>query len=278
MKTRNPNNLLHIRRAGTGPTLILIHGVAGSGAIWGDVATDLEKNFDVVRLDLLGYGFSPKPRIRYTMAAHITAIRKTLHEANIKPPYHLVGLSMGALVCLEWAATHPVEVQSVSAIGLPYYRSAGEAREKLRETFWANLVIHRKWLARIVIPVLWGAGRHSKWLSRTVAPKMYKGEIARESMMATHRSFSSTMQECMVNYRLDDSLPKIKCPVLFVHGGEDQWTPLATVKTISRNLPRSRVLSVSGELHNIVVFAPAKTATAIREFVRSSMKIGAGVA
>ena len=51
---------------------------------------------DPYRVDLMGYGNSPAPRGPCTLQSHVTAIRATLQEAGMDPPYSLVGLSMGS--------------------------------------------------------------------------------------------------------------------------------------------------------------------------------------
>jgi len=55
--------LLHCVTSGSGPPMVLIHGVAGSHMVWDRIVPLLEPHFTVIRMDLLGYGRSPKPRV-----------------------------------------------------------------------------------------------------------------------------------------------------------------------------------------------------------------------
>lgn len=50
------------RRAGSGPSVLLLHGIPGSAASWQPVATRLPGTFDVIVPDLLGFGDSSRPR------------------------------------------------------------------------------------------------------------------------------------------------------------------------------------------------------------------------
>ena len=52
---------IHVRLAGSGPPLLLLHGFPQSNAVWHKIAPDLAKRFTVVAPDLRGYGFSSKP-------------------------------------------------------------------------------------------------------------------------------------------------------------------------------------------------------------------------
>jgi pimeloyl-ACP methyl ester carboxylesterase len=67
--------------------LVLIHGVAGSSRIWDPVVPELARHYEIVRIDLLGYGRSPKPHLTHTPTVHVEAIHRTLHHHGIKTPY-----------------------------------------------------------------------------------------------------------------------------------------------------------------------------------------------
>jgi pimeloyl-ACP methyl ester carboxylesterase len=53
---------LAVRRSGEGPAVLLLHGVPGSGAVWGEVADGLADDATVLVPDLLGFGASSKQR------------------------------------------------------------------------------------------------------------------------------------------------------------------------------------------------------------------------
>ena len=52
---------IHVRIAGSGPPLLLLHGFPQTNVIWHKIAPELAKRFTVVAPDLRGYGFSSKP-------------------------------------------------------------------------------------------------------------------------------------------------------------------------------------------------------------------------
>jgi pimeloyl-ACP methyl ester carboxylesterase len=63
------------RRAGEGPVVLLVHGMAGSSVTWNHVMSSLARRFTVVAPDLLGHGESAKPHGEYSLGAHADILR-----------------------------------------------------------------------------------------------------------------------------------------------------------------------------------------------------------
>src|SRR3954469_22134616 len=62
------------RRAGWGPAILLIHGVAGSSETWSPVIDLLAEKYTVIAPDLIGHGESAKPRGDYSLGAYASGI------------------------------------------------------------------------------------------------------------------------------------------------------------------------------------------------------------
>jgi pimeloyl-ACP methyl ester carboxylesterase len=257
--------LLHAAKGGNGngPTLVLIHGVAGSIRVWDHMVPLLEPHFLVVSMDLLGYGHSPKPRVAYTPLRHATAIRWTLAQEGISPPYVFVGLSMGSSLMLEYGANWPDEVAQMIGIGFPYYPSEAAARVGLQHNVWTKLALQHPVFASVAVPALWRAGRLVPGLvSRTSS--IYTRDMAEDALRASYRAFRSSLLNCLVRYRPDQHLAASGgMRRLFIHGGADEW---ATVEVVRRaispfNLSVLRVIEAAP--HNLAVAEPEQVAELI---------------
>jgi pimeloyl-ACP methyl ester carboxylesterase len=94
------------RSAGSGPVLVLIHGMAGSSATWRHVVPALAEHFTVVAPDLAGHGASEKPRGDYSLGAFASGVRDLLlalgHDRAT-----LVGHSLGGGVAMQFAYQFP---------------------------------------------------------------------------------------------------------------------------------------------------------------------------
>jgi pimeloyl-ACP methyl ester carboxylesterase len=73
------------------------------------------------RPDLLGYGRSPRPASGYGPNDHVRALLTCLDERDVSEPATICGHSLGGLIAIRLAATHPDRVNGVVAFGPPLY-------------------------------------------------------------------------------------------------------------------------------------------------------------
>jgi pimeloyl-ACP methyl ester carboxylesterase len=113
-----------LRTAGTGPVVLLIHGMAGSSATWNRVFPALAQRFTVVAPDLLGHGESGKPRRgEYALGAHANLLRDLLHVLGHERAT-FVGQSLGGGVAMQLAYQFPERCERLVLVG-----SGGLGRE-----------------------------------------------------------------------------------------------------------------------------------------------------
>jgi pimeloyl-ACP methyl ester carboxylesterase len=260
---------LNYSRNGNGQTVVLLHGVAGSKSIWDVVKPKLDKRYEVVAFDLLGYGYSPKPKsAEYTIEEHLTCIRNTLLAHDIKPPYYLVGLSMGSILALEYAKRWPDEVTKLVGIGLPFYHDEQDARHWVRNNLWIRFVIEKPILSQIVVRGSFFLSRHSKFLSKLTTPKIYNAKVAHETSMVSFRAFKKTLLHCLI---MSKALPLInatpKLPKSFIQGTSDKWTDYKRIAALVKDKPNYELQLLDSVGHNTVVIEPEATAYSIIKFL-----------
>jgi pimeloyl-ACP methyl ester carboxylesterase len=93
-------------RAGTGPVLLLVHGIGDSSETWQRLIPLLARDHTVIAPDLLGHGRSDKPRADYSVAAFANGLRDLLEVLAI-PRATIVGHSLGGGVAMQFAYQYP---------------------------------------------------------------------------------------------------------------------------------------------------------------------------
>jgi pimeloyl-ACP methyl ester carboxylesterase len=94
------------RLAGSGPPIVLIHGITSSSMVWDGVGPQLARHHTVLAPDLLGHGQSAKPRGDYSMGAFASGIRDLVVSLGLGP-VTVVGHSLGGGVAMQFAYQFP---------------------------------------------------------------------------------------------------------------------------------------------------------------------------
>jgi pimeloyl-ACP methyl ester carboxylesterase len=103
-------------KAGTGPVLLLIHGIGDSSDSWRPVLEQLAEHHTVVAPDLLGHGRSEKPRADYTVAGYANGMRDLLSVLEIDRAT-VVGHSLGGGVAAQFAYQFPERCERLVLVG-----------------------------------------------------------------------------------------------------------------------------------------------------------------
>jgi pimeloyl-ACP methyl ester carboxylesterase len=111
------------RTAGSGPPVVLIHGMLNSSRHWERVALRLAETHTVIAPDLIGHGDSATPRGDYSLGAHATSIRDLLSVLDIQRAT-IVGHSLGGGVAMQFINQFPQRTERLVLIS-----SGGLGRE-----------------------------------------------------------------------------------------------------------------------------------------------------
>lgn len=109
---------LFVRAAGQGPALLMVHGFPTSSWDWHQLAPLLEPSFNVITIDMLGYGFSDKPRNQvYSTKLQVELIDQVLQRMSISS-IHVMSYSYGVSVVQEMLAHRQAETFSADIASL----------------------------------------------------------------------------------------------------------------------------------------------------------------
>src|SRR4051812_21415342 len=103
------------RIAGSGPPVVLVHGMVNSSRHWEAVAARLANDYTVIAPDLIGHGDSATPRGDYSLGAHAAVIRDLLAVIGVDRAT-FVGHSLGGGVVLQFFYQFPQRVERLALV------------------------------------------------------------------------------------------------------------------------------------------------------------------
>jgi 2-hydroxy-6-oxonona-2,4-dienedioate hydrolase len=103
-------------RTGAGPALVLVHGYLGGSAQWAAEIERFREHFDVIAVDLAGYGAVCAQAAPTEIAGHARAVLRTLDHLGVNS-CHLLGHSMGGMVAQEIVHQAPHRVTRLVLYG-----------------------------------------------------------------------------------------------------------------------------------------------------------------
>ena len=113
--------MIHYRRKGRGPVCVLIHGFCENLEVWKNIEQPLSRDFDLILIDLPGFGKSPLSGEDFTIKDIARDIDNLLGEVGIDK-YGVIGHSLGGYVGLSLASQFPEKISQlvlVNSTALP---------------------------------------------------------------------------------------------------------------------------------------------------------------
>ena len=220
---------LHARlRRGAGPPTVLLPGLGEDGSAWQPVAERLARDRDVVVLDTLGAGESPRPLSgQYTLEDHAAAVHATLAQLFGAEPVTLVGQGFGATVALECAAENPARVRDVVAFSPVLLDPAPEGADQRAEPGVARVLAARDAYAE---------------LARDERAQRLAGERLEADVVPVLRSIDAILATDAASL-----LERQQRPVRLVLPASDPVTPRAWLAGVADGRPDIEAVEVAGD-------------------------------
>ena len=231
---------------GDGTPLVMVHGLGGTGNAFFPQAGLLSRWFKLIRPDLEGSGRSPlKGKLSIEgFADDVIAVMDSLGVGEA----HLVGHSMGTIVCQHIAAKHQKRVKSLALLG-----PLAEPPEPARAAIRARGETARKDGMVGIADTLVNAGTSAQTKAHRPAAAAFVREIL---MRQSAEGYAATCDALAAAKAADAT--KITCPTLLITGDEDATSPPPAVQRLAQSIKGSKMVVLSGCGHWAPIEKPAE--------------------
>jgi pimeloyl-ACP methyl ester carboxylesterase len=260
------NSIIHYRDEGTGPTLLLLHGVASSLHTWDDWVERLAPHYRIIRIDLPGHGLTGNDSSieRYEISYMVDKLEKFLNKLNIGD-INLAGNSLGGYIAWNYALHRPDRVKKMillDAAGFPQNLPFIMSFTALPVIGELSGMIMPKFMIDMNIKEAFGDDEKVTDELQQRYFDLIMREGNREALVKVFR----TMKEQSQNPHIGDRVKEIQTPTLLMWGDQDEWVPLEVMQQFVQALPNSQSIVYEGVGHMPMEELPDQTSLDAHEF------------
>jgi pimeloyl-ACP methyl ester carboxylesterase len=236
--------------AGSGPGIVLLHGIAGCWQHWIQNIPRLALEHRVIALDFPGFGGSSLPRARVSVALYARVVDELCERLGVGP-VTLAGNSLGGLVTMEVAARYPERVQRAMLVA-PAGVSIGRPDHAVK--IGLQLAAVQSWQAiRLVRRLRGGSGEHPIALI-VEHPERFERGLLKTALTAGAGTpafglIAVNLTELWLRRRLLEASPAMGCPTLLVWGRGDRVVPLADAAVLAELIAGSQTKIIEDAGH-----------------------------
>ena len=253
-------NAFHVRRSGTGDSIVLLHGVGADIETWDGVVAALGDGFDVLSLDQRGHGRSHKPSGPFVLEDFVEDLHGVLNALEFST-ISLAGFSLGGLVAQAFALKYPERLNKLALISTV----AGRTDEERARV-----------LARAETLSQQGAGAH---LSEAVTRWFTDGFIAsrpdvlewrRQKSLQNDPAAYAAAYRVLAESDLANEIHRITAPTLVMTGECDAGSTPRMAELLAARISRAECVILPELKHSVLLEAPDLIASELHRFLAAS--------
>jgi pimeloyl-ACP methyl ester carboxylesterase len=245
---------------GSGPPVVLLHGLFGTARNLGVIARGLSRHARVLSMDLRNHGDSPHdPRMDYpTMAADIS---ETMASLGV-PKAAVAGHSMGGKVAMMLALTRPAVVEKLIVMDIApvaYGRHGYAAYVEAMKRIPLTNEINRKAASEMLAPAIPESSMRLFLLSNLVLGENPHWRFGLEEIGGAMPN--------LVKWHLPPDAAPYPGPALFLRGGNSDYVPPEAEAPIRELFPNARIETIPNAAHWLHAEQPKVVLAALEVFL-----------
>jgi pimeloyl-ACP methyl ester carboxylesterase len=255
---------------GEGIPVILLHGFFGDAETLGAIASSLASNYCCISLELLGFGDSSKPDLRYVIGDQVAFLKEFLTAKNISK-FYLIGYSYGSWVAAAYAIDrHDLAIFTPDLAGMVLLAPAGIRDDSfvgrydhLRPLFWQTPFVDLA--LNTISPIMKLMGREKSF--KTI-------QTARHALVTQPAARSFLLDRLKPEDAIDTvekDIDRIDVPTLVIAGEIDGTIPLWHSQTYAEKISHASLVIIPAADHDLVQTHSQAVTRSIVEYWNRSM-------
>jgi pimeloyl-ACP methyl ester carboxylesterase len=247
---------IHYVEAGSGPTVILLHGLGGSSQAWQFNIGPLAEKFHVFVPDQIGFGKSDKPLVNYRIRTYVDFLDQFCKQLKIERA-SLVGNSMGGWIAAAFTAAFPDRVDKLVLVDAAGYAPPKDLDTR---TFYSLNPTTREGMKVLAAKVFYN--------------KLFLTDAAIDQAIAARLAAGDgytikSITESIIRGEdfLDDTVKTIKQPTLIIWGRQDGLVSLSEGEHFNKDIAGSKLIVIDECGHVPPIEKPAEFNAAVVKFL-----------
>lgn len=224
---------IHYQEAGSGPAVILLHGLGGDASNWAQTVGPLSQKYRVIVPDQIGFGRSDKPMINYRVGTLVDFLDGFYKELKLDRA-SLVGNSLGGWTAAAYTLAHPEKVERLVLVDSAGFAITGDVDPRVLNGLNPST---RDAVKQVMSLVFY----NKQYTSDAAVDLLFARKMTAGDSYTIQRFIDSITHGEDV---LDNKLGAVKQPTLIVWGREDGLTPIALGERFKKEIAGSQFIVI----------------------------------
>jgi len=241
--------------------VLLLHGLGASAERWSRVVPIFAKHFHVVAPDIIGFGYSDKPEVSYTIPFFVDFVKGFANSLGMEH-LNLIGASLGGHIAAELAITSKNMIEKLVLV-----TPAGIMKEPTP--------VLNYYIAAALYPTFDNAKKAFERLagSPNAVDIVYARDFVNRMQLPNAKyAFMSSIMGSKAAPNLSGRLSRIEAPTLIVWGEKDGMIPVRYAGKFQNKIKGSQLAIIKSSGHTPYFEKPEVFSDIVLEFLKKSNK------
>lgn len=223
---------IHYWDVGSGPIVVLLHGLGDRKESWLPVIPALSRKYRVIAPDQIGFGKSAKPLLDYNMQTYVDFLNEFLHDLKIQKAT-LVGESLGGWIAGLYAVESSSDTHLVPLEKLVLVDAAGLKQNKPIPDLNPSSLASMRHVMEMVF-------YDTSWLTDERLHQIFTDKLSQQDGYTVHAIVANPE---LNSERLDERLGEIHVPTLVMWGKQDQLLPVESGERYANGIAGAKLVT-----------------------------------